>query len=75
MFIEIEDLTHSLSLYTIMMSVFCFSIIVNGSWVKLPHVTPAEIVAARQIKKFFTGRLDALVCHLTVCYTKLWNND
>ena len=31
----------------------------GGSWIKLPHVTPAEIVAARQIKKFFTGRLDA----------------
>lgn len=28
---------------------------------RLPHVTPAEIVAARQIKKFFTGRLDAPV--------------
>lgn len=31
----------------------------GGAWVKLPHVTPAELVAARQIKKFFTGRLDA----------------
>nr|XP_014120866.1 radial spoke head protein 4 homolog A isoform X1 [Zonotrichia albicollis] len=28
-------------------------------WVKLPPVTPAQIVCARQIKKFFTGRLDA----------------
>ncbi|XP_054151557.1 radial spoke head protein 4 homolog A-like [Melozone crissalis] len=28
-------------------------------WVKLPSVTPAQIVCARQIKKFFTGRLDA----------------
>ncbi|KAK2554388.1 Radial spoke head protein 4-like protein A [Acropora cervicornis] len=28
-------------------------------WVKLPPVTPAQIVAARCIKKFFTGRLDA----------------
>ncbi|XP_032650149.1 radial spoke head protein 6 homolog A-like [Chelonoidis abingdonii] len=28
-------------------------------WVKLPPVTPAQIVAARKIKKFFTGRLDA----------------
>ncbi|XP_037013968.2 radial spoke head protein 4 homolog A isoform X1 [Artibeus jamaicensis] len=26
-------------------------------WVKLPSVTPAQIVIARQIKKFFTGRL------------------
>ncbi|NXP97730.1 RSH4A protein, partial [Vidua macroura] len=30
-------------------------------WVKLPPVTPAQIVCARQIKKFFTGRLDAPV--------------
>ncbi|XP_065261546.1 radial spoke head protein 6 homolog A-like [Emys orbicularis] len=28
-------------------------------WVKLPPVTPVQIVAARKIKKFFTGRLDA----------------
>ncbi|XP_004471279.2 radial spoke head protein 4 homolog A [Dasypus novemcinctus] len=28
-------------------------------WVKLPLVTPAHIVIARKIKKFFTGRLDA----------------
>ncbi|XP_015455561.1 radial spoke head protein 4 homolog A isoform X2 [Pteropus alecto] len=27
-------------------------------WVKLPSVTPAQIVIARKIKKFFTGRLD-----------------
>ena len=41
-------------------------------WTKLPPVTPAQIVNARQIKKFFTGRLDAPVspvhlfkkCHL-----------
>ncbi|XP_012428829.5 radial spoke head protein 4 homolog A [Taeniopygia guttata] len=30
-------------------------------WVKLPPVTPAQIVCARQIKKFFTGHLDAPV--------------
>ncbi|NXC45559.1 RSH4A protein, partial [Penelope pileata] len=30
-------------------------------WVRLPPVTPAQIVCARQIKKFFTGRLDAPV--------------
>ncbi|NXB10870.1 RSH4A protein, partial [Cnemophilus loriae] len=30
-------------------------------WVKLPPVTPAQIVCARKIKKFFTGRLDAPV--------------
>ncbi|NXH38232.1 RSH4A protein, partial [Dicaeum eximium] len=30
-------------------------------WVKLPPVTPAQIVCARQIKKFFTGQLDAPV--------------
>ncbi|XP_054846182.1 radial spoke head protein 6 homolog A-like isoform X2 [Eublepharis macularius] len=28
-------------------------------WVRLPPVTPAQIVNARKIKKFFTGRLDA----------------
>uniref|UniRef100_A0A3Q1GRQ8 Radial spoke head component 4A n=1 Tax=Acanthochromis polyacanthus TaxID=80966 RepID=A0A3Q1GRQ8_9TELE len=27
-------------------------------WVKLPSVSPAQIVVARQIRKFFTGRLD-----------------
>lgn len=27
-------------------------------WVKLPPVTPAQIVIARKIKKFFTGQLD-----------------
>ncbi|XP_053742045.1 radial spoke head protein 4 homolog A-like isoform X1 [Synchiropus splendidus] len=30
-------------------------------WVKLPVVTPAQINVARQIQKFFTGRLDAPV--------------
>ncbi|NXM73991.1 RSH4A protein, partial [Serilophus lunatus] len=30
-------------------------------WVKLPPVTPAQIVCARKIKKFFTGRLHAPV--------------
>ncbi|XP_030075541.1 radial spoke head protein 6 homolog A isoform X2 [Microcaecilia unicolor] len=30
-------------------------------WVRLPMVTPAQIVAARKIRKFFTGRLDAPV--------------
>jgi len=30
-------------------------------WIKLPAVTPAQIVAARKIKKFFTGKLDAPV--------------
>ncbi|XP_072293371.1 radial spoke head protein 6 homolog A-like [Eucyclogobius newberryi] len=28
-------------------------------WTKLPSVTPAQITCARQIRKFFTGRLDA----------------
>ncbi|KAM9034721.1 radial spoke head protein 6 homolog A [Sarcophilus harrisii] len=27
-------------------------------WTRLPHVTPAQIVNARKIKKFFTGRLE-----------------
>lgn len=30
-------------------------------WVKLPSVTPAQITAARQIRKFFKGRLDSPV--------------
>ena len=30
-------------------------------WVKLPHVTPAQICHARQIRKFCTGKLDAPV--------------
>ncbi|KAM6185194.1 radial spoke head protein 4 homolog A [Rhynchocyon petersi] len=30
-------------------------------WIKLPSVTPIQIVVARKIKKFFTGRLDAPV--------------
>ncbi|KAJ7996697.1 hypothetical protein DPEC_G00239710 [Dallia pectoralis] len=28
-------------------------------WIKLPSVTPIQITVARQIRKFFTGRLDA----------------
>eukprot|EP01137_Pigoraptor_chileana_P006206 Opistho-2@3095 len=31
------------------------------AWVKLPHVTPAQIVAARHIRKFLTGKLDAKI--------------
>ncbi|KAM8788313.1 radial spoke head protein 4 homolog A [Rhynchonycteris naso] len=31
----------------------------GSPWVKLPSVTPAQIVIARKIKKFFTGRLGA----------------
>ncbi|XP_004867280.1 radial spoke head protein 6 homolog A isoform X2 [Heterocephalus glaber] len=30
-------------------------------WTRLPHVTPAQIVCARKIRKFFTGHLDAPV--------------
>jgi radial spoke head protein 4A len=30
-------------------------------WRKLPHVTPAQIVAAKEIRKLFTGKLDAPV--------------
>ncbi|KAM6154389.1 radial spoke head protein 6 homolog A [Erethizon dorsatum] len=30
-------------------------------WTRLPHVTPAQIVCARKIRKFFTGLLDAPV--------------
>ena len=44
------------------MSIFvCFFIKAGRAWVSLPSVTPAQIVAARQIKKYFTGRLDAPV--------------
>lgn len=38
-----------------------FNFSAGKPWIKLPAVTPAQIVAARCIKKFFTGRLDALV--------------
>ena len=31
------------------------------TWTRLPHVTPAQIVAARQIRHFFTGDLDHVV--------------
>lgn len=30
-------------------------------WVRLPMVSPAQITVARQIRRFFTGRLDAPV--------------
>lgn len=40
---------------------FHFTPIAGEKWVKLPHVTPAQIVASRQIKKLFTGRLAAPV--------------
>lgn len=33
----------------------------GGSWVRLPPVTPAQIVISRQIRKFFTGNLQAPV--------------
>lgn len=29
------------------------------AWAKLPSVSPAQITAARQIRKYFTGRLDS----------------
>lgn len=33
----------------------------GGTWVRLPPVTPAQIVVSRQIQKFFTGNLQAPV--------------
>lgn len=39
----------------------CVFYLAGKPWVKLPAVTPAQIVVARSIKKFFTGRLDAPV--------------
>lgn len=33
----------------------------GAPWTALPPVTPAQIVVSRQVKKFFTGRLDAEV--------------
>ena len=41
--------------------IMSYLFIAGKPWVKLPAVTPAQIVAARCIKKFFTGRLDAPV--------------
>lgn len=40
-------------------------------WIKLPQVTPTQISGARNIKKFFTGRLDAPV----VCYPPFNGNE
>lgn len=39
-------------------------------WIRLPHVTPADIVAARKIKKFLSGHLDSPVWHNCIlkCY-------
>ena len=31
----------------------------NSTWVQLPHVTMAQVVAARSFKKYMTGNLDA----------------
>ena len=42
-------------------------------WIKLPPVTPAQIVTARQIKKFLTGRLDAPVSSLSHIYQECVN--
>ena len=33
----------------------------GGAWTKLPNVTPEQVVVARQIRRFFTGDLDAAV--------------
>lgn len=33
----------------------------GGVWIRLPPVTPAQIVVSRQIQKFFTGNLQAPV--------------
>lgn len=35
--------------------------VAGKTWIKLPNVTPQQITVARQIKKFFTGRLDASI--------------
>jgi len=40
-------------------------------WAKLPSVTPAQIASSRQIKKMFTGNLDADV----VCYPPFLGNE
>ncbi|RYY32110.1 hypothetical protein EON62_05770, partial [archaeon] len=34
---------------------------VGGEWVKLPPVTPHQIIVARKLRRFFTGKLDAPV--------------
>ena len=36
-------------------------------WTRLPHVTPAQIQAARKIRKFLTGDLEAQVS-TSVCW-------
>ncbi|XP_068681378.1 radial spoke head protein 4 homolog A-like [Montipora foliosa] len=40
-------------------------------WIRLPPVTPAQIVISRQIRKFFTGNLQAPV----VCYPPFPGNE
>ncbi|KAK9398760.1 radial spoke head protein 6A-like [Crotalus adamanteus] len=40
-------------------------------WIKLPQVTPTQIVNARKIKKFFMGKLDAAI----VCYPPFPGNE
>lgn len=40
-------------------------------WIKLPPVSPAQISAARKVKKFITGRLDAPV----VCFPPFPGNE
>ena len=37
-------------------------------WIRLPPVTPQQITVARNIKKFFTGRLNAPVNNLKIYY-------
>lgn len=33
----------------------------GDEWVQLPNVTPQQVIVARQIRRYFTGRLDATV--------------
>ena len=44
-----------------------YSVTAGGSWVRLPPVTPAQIVISRQIRKFFTGNLQAPVSVANHC--------
>jgi radial spoke head protein 4/6 len=41
--------------------VIFFVVLAGGPWKRLPDVIPERLQAARRIRKYFTGRLDAPV--------------
>ena len=61
---------------TVCTYVYCIYLLVvpcppaGEEWRKLPHVTPAQIVAAKEIRKLFTGKLDAPVSPCNTLFVK-----